>query len=136
MLNNRTIAGEFIHSTSNQTVILLKKVFCIFGILCVILGTMSNMVTCCISRKPKLKRYNIFKLLFFTAIMNLLSLYQWNVYYVLLYLFEIDLGETFVFCPVLCYFQHTTLQASAWLLVSYSKLISIFFLNNSHYFFR
>lgn len=119
MLNNSILAGEFNHSTSYQTAILLKKVFCIFSLLCCILGTMSNMVTCCISRKPKLKRYNIFKLLFFTAIMNLLSLYQWNVYYVVLYLFEIDLSQTSVFCPVLSYFQFTTLQASAWLLVSY-----------------
>ena len=101
-----------------NAVLIAKYVFSCYNIAIAILGSISNLLVCFICLRKKLRKRSTFKLFAFAAIKNMLSLYQWNLYQVVLYLFNTDLNSKYLMCCLLIsYFQHVTFESSAWFLV-------------------
>jgi hypothetical protein len=101
-----------------DAVLIAKYVFSSYNIAIAVLGTISNLLICFICLRKKLRKRSTFKLFAFAAITNMLSLYQWNLYQVVLYLFNTDLNSKYLACCLLIsYFQHVTFESSAWFLV-------------------
>ncbi len=101
-----------------DAVLVAKYVFSCYNITIAVLGTISNLLIFFICLRKELRKRTTFKLFAFVAITNMFSLYQWNLYQVVLYLFNIDLNLKYLPCCLLIsYFQHVTFESSAWFLV-------------------
>lgn len=95
---------------------ILQKILAIYGILLIILGTISNILSFYICLK--LRKNQTFIFLAFLSIVNILVIYHWNADYIMRYIFNIDwLNYSIFVCKFFNFIQYSASQSSAWILV-------------------
>jgi hypothetical protein len=100
---------------------IFKKIIAFYNIILIIFGTLGNILTCIICLRRRLKKVNTFKLFALNAIMATISLYEWNLRQIILYLFEIDLiYQSLLYCQLTAFLQYVSFESSAWFLVKKS----------------
>jgi hypothetical protein len=102
---------------------ILQKILGAYALLLIIVGTISSVISfyICI----KLSKISTFVFFAFLSISDIISLYYWNLTNFINIWFNIDLlNYSYWLCKIGSYYQFTSLQISAWLLVT------ILFFNN------
>ncbi|CAF0935789.1 unnamed protein product [Brachionus calyciflorus] len=121
-----------------QIKILIQQILAYYGILLIVFGTLSNILSFCICFK--LRKNPTFTFLSILSITNIFTIFHWNFDYIMRYLFGIDwLNFNIIICKLFNFIQYSSSQSSAWILVliSVEQLLSVRFkLWRSKYFSR
>ena len=100
----------------------LRKCLGIYAIALVIFGTFFSVLCCYISFK--LRKTTTFIFICYMSLANIFTLYFWNLGNFLRELFQIDLINTSIWlCKFGSFFQFTSLQISAWILVIHFAVV-------------
>ena len=107
---------QLLASQMETVFLILRKLLGIYAILLVVFGTIFSLLCCYISFK--LRKTTTFIFICFMSLANMFTLYFWNLGNFLRELFQIDLINISLWlCKFGSFFQFTSLQISAWILV-------------------
>ncbi len=96
---------------------ILQKSLGLYALILIIVGTVSSLMSLYICFK--LRKISTFVFLAFLSVSDIISLYYWNLTHFIDNWFDIDfLNSNFWLCKFGSYYQFTSLQISAWILVS------------------
>lgn len=99
-----------------NSIFLFQQILAYYGIILIIIGTLSNLLNFFICLK--LSNNQTFVFLSYLSILNILIIYHWNADYILRFLFGIDwLNFNMVVCKLLNFIQYSSSQSAAWILV-------------------
>lgn len=98
---------------------ILRKVLSVYGILLIVMGTLANILSFLIC--IKIGKNITFIFLSYLSIINIFTIYHWNLENILLSFFNVDwLNFDLLVCKLGNFIQFTSLQSSAWILVAMS----------------
>lgn len=116
----------------------LQKIFGILSICLLVIGTTGNLLSFYICLR--IKNNSTFTFITFLVIADLLTLYYWNLNNFLSQFTQINLLSVNLWvCKFGNFLQFTSLQCSAWILVSFFEFLTIgklYFLNLSFIFLK
>ena len=100
----------------SNLILLFQKILAYYGIILIIIGTLSNLFNFYICLN--LSKNQTFVFLSYLSVLNILIIYHWNADYILRFLFDIDwLNFNMVVCKLLNFIQYASSQSAAWILV-------------------
>ena len=100
---------------------LILKIISAYELLLIILGTIGNILILIVCLNL---RNSTFILMRFLAVADLISLYFWNLNHFTTAFFGLDLQNfNFYYCKIFEFIQFSSLQISAWILVSLKELV-------------
>jgi Zn-dependent protease with chaperone function len=106
---------------------ILKKIIGMYSIILLVLGTLTSFLSLFIC--IKLSKMSTFLFMAFLTFSNIVSLYFWLPAKFLMEYFKIDLQNlNFWHCKIASYLQFTSLEISAWILVSFHFSLSLFYI--------
>ncbi|CAF1044319.1 unnamed protein product [Brachionus calyciflorus] len=111
---------------------ILSKILGAYSLMLIIIGTISNFIIFYICSKKPLRNISTFKFLSILALSDTLCLYGWNLTHFTVSYLNIDYNLIYLaICRIELFIQQTSLQYSAWILVSIAldRLLST--LNNN-----
>lgn len=103
----------------NDLILVFSKIFALYSLILTTLGTFGNVLIIIVCMDRKLRTINTFKFLAIISISDIISLYQWNLAHFTNEYIKVDFTLINVpLCRIVTFLQYTSLQYSAWLLVS------------------
>lgn len=100
----------------NTLITLFQEILAYYGLILIIIGTLSNLINFFICFH--LSKNQTFIFLCYLSILNILIIYHWNADYILRFLFGIDwLNFSILVCKLLNFIQYSSSQSAAWILV-------------------
>jgi hypothetical protein len=85
----------------------------------IIVGTVFNLLSCWICSRKKLSRINTFKLIMFSSVADIISLYGWLLHHFIFTFFNFEMYKwTLFWCRFSDFYQFSSLQYSSWILVT------------------
>jgi hypothetical protein len=106
------------------------KIVGVYELIVIILGTFGNLFIFYVSYPNR--KDSIFLFLLFLSISDMISLYWWNLNHFVLPFTKLDLQNySFYYCKVINFFQFTSSQVSAWILIliSFDRYLSVLIFN-------
>jgi hypothetical protein len=94
------------------------KIVSAYSLALIIVGTAFNLLSFCICSRKKLSRINTFKLIMFSSVADIISLYGWLLRHFMYTFFNFDMHKwTLFWCRFSDFYQYCALQYSSWILV-------------------
>jgi hypothetical protein len=94
------------------------KLASVFSMILVIIGTAFNLISFAVCSQKRLNRNNTFKLIMFSCISDIISLYAWLLQQFVFSFFNFDIQRwNLFFCRFSEFYQYSSLQYSSWMLV-------------------
>lgn len=103
---------------SENIINIIQFILAIYGILLIIFGTASNLISFWIC--SRIKKNPTFIFLSYLSVANIFCIYHWNADYIMRYLFGIDwLNLNLLVCKLFNFIQYSSSQSAAWILVNF-----------------
>ena len=99
----------------------------VYSIALIIIATIGNFISTLVCARKSLRKIPTFVFIGFALISDIISLYFWNIDHFLFAFFNYQIEDLGVdYCRFAVFFQTTSLQWSAWLLVHDFKTLILF----------